>query len=312
MFVSTVIPTIGRSTLETAVQSVLSQVIPGEENEIIVVNDSGKPLPPANWTKCERVRIVDTQRNERSVARNSGAAIAKGKYVHFLDDDDWMLPDSFCHFHKLSQESNAPFIYGGSRLMEDTSTHLYDIHMKEKGNCFAQMMAGEWIPTGSYLVKREVFFKVGGFTPAMNVYEDFDFTRRAALLVDFDFIQQPVLCILRGMDWNTTTPRQPQKKLIRELTLSAREKILSNPAAFSRILLSGQTNYWRGHVLRTYLSSLIWNSKTRSYSQAIARGLQIIALMTLSGYYMLRPEYWKGLMKPHISRIVSKAAQHQL
>jgi glycosyltransferase involved in cell wall biosynthesis len=312
MFVTTVIPTIGRSTLDTAVMSVISQAIPGEKNEIIVVNDSGNPLPPADWAHCQMVRIVETQRHERSVARNTGAAVAKGQYLHFLDDDDWMLPDSFRHFYKLSQGTDAPFMYGGSRLMEDSSTHLYDIHMKDKGNCFAQMMAGEWIPTGSYLVKREVFFKAGGFTPLMNVYEDFDFTRRAAQFVDFDYIQEPVLCILRGADWNTSTPRQPQKKLIRELTLSAREKILSNPMAFPRILKSAKTNYWRGHVLRTYLSSFVWNLKARTYAQAIARSVQIIILMALSGYLMLRPEYWKGLMKPHISRIVSNPAQHQL
>jgi hypothetical protein len=42
MFVSTVIPTVGRSTLDIAVKSVLDQKIIDDTNEIIVVNDSGK------------------------------------------------------------------------------------------------------------------------------------------------------------------------------------------------------------------------------------------------------------------------------
>ena len=47
--------------------------------EVIVVNDSGQPLPDMDWQHCPRVRVIDTNRRERSVARNTGAAIAQGK-----------------------------------------------------------------------------------------------------------------------------------------------------------------------------------------------------------------------------------------
>jgi glycosyltransferase involved in cell wall biosynthesis len=161
MFVSTVIPTVGRSTLNTAVKSVLDQKNIDDVNEIIVVNDSGKPLPYAEWMDSDRVRVIDTNHNERSVARNTGAAIAKGDYLHFLDDDDWILPGSFSLFKRLTKKTKAGFIYGGSKLAESADKILYEINMKHKGNCFAQVMAGEWIPTGSYLVKRDIFSKRG-------------------------------------------------------------------------------------------------------------------------------------------------------
>jgi glycosyltransferase involved in cell wall biosynthesis len=305
MFVSTIIPTVGRSTLDTAVKSVLDQKIMDDTYEIIVVNDSGKPLPYAAWMESDRVRVIDTNHNERSVARNTGAAIAKGDYLHFLDDDDWILPGSFSYFKKLSKKTGAGFIYGGAKLAESADQILYEINMKHKGNCFAQAMAGEWIPTGSYLVKRDIFFQVGAFIPSMVVYEDFDFTRRAALETDFDFIEEPVLCILRGNQWDTTTPRQRQGQLVRKLTLRARERILSHPHAFKRSIHSANTTYWRGHVLRTYVSSLIWNLKVRTYSLATARLVQIVALIVVSGIHLLKPEYWRGLVKPHSSTIVN-------
>jgi glycosyltransferase involved in cell wall biosynthesis len=44
MLCSAIIPTVGRSTLSRAVESVLKQGSLGEEFEVIVMNDSGKLL----------------------------------------------------------------------------------------------------------------------------------------------------------------------------------------------------------------------------------------------------------------------------
>ena len=76
MFWSTIIPTIGRPTLARAVNTVLAQGFSMADFEIIVVNDAGKPLPPAEWQQAPNVKVVNTERRERSVARNTGAAIA--------------------------------------------------------------------------------------------------------------------------------------------------------------------------------------------------------------------------------------------
>ena len=92
MFCSTIIPTIGRKSLDRAVQSVLDQDFPKTDYEVIVVNDSGEPLVDRKWAHSQIVKVVNTNRRERCVARNVGAALARGKYLHFLDDDDWMLP----------------------------------------------------------------------------------------------------------------------------------------------------------------------------------------------------------------------------
>ena len=72
MFVSTIIPTVARDTLARAVVSVLDQDLAGEDFEVIVVNDSGAPLPSAPWQSSSRVRIVDTRR------------VVKGKRVDFV------------------------------------------------------------------------------------------------------------------------------------------------------------------------------------------------------------------------------------
>jgi glycosyltransferase involved in cell wall biosynthesis len=103
MFCSTVIPTIGRPTLSRAVCSLLDQAFTADDFEVIVVNDSGRPLPEMDWQHSAQVRVIDTNRRERSVARNTGAAIAGGRYLHFLDylvpwrhSGRWITPAMRC------------------------------------------------------------------------------------------------------------------------------------------------------------------------------------------------------------------------
>ena len=102
MFCSVIIPTIGRQTVTRAIYSVLEQEFTADNFEVIVVNDSGQILPDAPWQHFEQVRLINTNRRERSVARNAGAAIAKGKYLCFLDDDDWLLPRALEQFWALA------------------------------------------------------------------------------------------------------------------------------------------------------------------------------------------------------------------
>src|SRR6185369_10393658 len=79
-FCTTIIPTIARPTLARSVESVLSQRF-DQPFEIIVINDSGAPLPAAAWQQSAQVRVVDTPHRERSMARNTGAALARGRYL---------------------------------------------------------------------------------------------------------------------------------------------------------------------------------------------------------------------------------------
>jgi len=103
MFCSTIIPTVDRPTFARAVQSVLEQDFT-TVFQVINVNDFGSPLPEAEWQHSARVRVVDTDFREHSVARNMGAAIAKGRCLHFLDDD-MFLPDALNALWSLDKQN---------------------------------------------------------------------------------------------------------------------------------------------------------------------------------------------------------------
>jgi glycosyltransferase involved in cell wall biosynthesis len=74
------------------ISRVLGQNLEAESYEIIVVNDSGKPLEGFECLQSTQVTVVNTNRAKLCMARNVGAAVATGKYLYFLDDDDYLLP----------------------------------------------------------------------------------------------------------------------------------------------------------------------------------------------------------------------------
>ena len=297
LFFSYIIPTIGRKSLEIAAQSVLSQDFSHADFEIIVVNDSGSRLPSTAWHASPHVRIINTNKCERSFARNSGAAVAKGKYLAFLDDDDWILPGALNAFWQLaSRQPNAAWIYGGIQIVDEHRTVLAEINSSLKGNCFAQIMGGAWAPIQASVIEAHAFFQVGGFSPLICGTEDEDLCRRIAYHGDFANTPEKVACLYRGQTWSTSTNyhRAPED------TKYSRDLILSKPKTFQRLRSSVDSSYWSGRVLRVYLSTLLWNLRKKRFFTALSRLLYSSAFLGLSIKYLFSRDYWAGLRADHV------------
>ena len=50
-----------------------------------------------------------------AVWRNAGATVAQGRYLHFLDDDDWLEQGALQALWELSQQRDAAWLYGYTR-----------------------------------------------------------------------------------------------------------------------------------------------------------------------------------------------------
>lgn len=299
VFCSTIIPTIGRPTLSRAVESVLNQQFSAGEFEIIVVNDSGKPLPEAEWQKSEKVKTIHTNRRERCVARNAGAAMAKGRYLHFLDDDDWLLPGALESFWQLApQATDAAWLYGSSQLVDRQGKPLIQLQHNMNGNRFVQVMAGEWIPLQSSLIKAEAFFAIGGFHPLIPGIEDIDLGRRIALRGDVFYTSQVVACIAMGQENSATNQSRAQ-----QYSRWAREEILNEPGAFTRMRASADHSYWYGRIVRAYLTSAIWNLRRKNIFTAMSRVSFGLAGFGLAGWHIFSKSFWKAVTSQHQSGV---------
>ena len=301
MLCSTIIPTVGRSKVSRAVESVLNQTIVADDFEVIVVNDSGQPLPEAEWQQMEQVRVVTTNHRERSVARNTGAAIAVGRYLHFLDDDDWLFPEALQQLWQLAVSSNAAWLYGASQLVDRRQEPLIQLHHGLQGNCFVQVMAGEWIPLQASLIKTATFFEVGGFNPYLSGPEDIDLLRRIALRGNIAGTESLIAYIERGNEGSTTDYDHHPK-----MSRWARESILDSSGVFERLRASADSNYWQGRILRVYLTSVIWNLQHKRPLPAASRGLFTLLALILAGPNLFSSSFWRAVAKPYASETFAR------
>ncbi len=294
MFASTIITTIGRATLARSVESCLSQQVSPADFEIIVVNDSGRPLPLAHWQRSERVTILNTNRRERCVARNAGAAIARGTYLHFLDDDDWMLPGAMEELWAVARRSNAAWIYGTARFVDKNETLLTEHHIGVDGNAFVQVVAGEWLPLQASLIRADRFFEAGGFDPRLTVCEDKDICRWVALRGDFANTSAPVACIVRDRERSTTVYDRAYG-----YSVWSRDNVLSERGAFARMWGAANTPYWHGRLVRAYLTCVAWNLRQRRFIRASTRGVGAAVAFVRSARDVVSPIYWRALIQSH-------------
>ena len=84
--------------ISKCLESVIDQDLDPEDYEIIVVNDE---TPDESFLIAQKfadrhanIRLVDKKNGGVSTARNAGIDVATGKYIYFLDSDDFLLPNS--------------------------------------------------------------------------------------------------------------------------------------------------------------------------------------------------------------------------
>lgn len=299
LLISAILPTFHREhLLAEAVSSVLTQDVGCAEVEIVVANDSGEPLGRADWQRDPRVLVVDTNRTERSVARNTGAALSRGEFLHFLDDDDILLPGAYkCLVHR-AQDSDAVCTCGGYEAWDPENGTLSTVTALGEGRMFAPLVAGNGIPLGSCLVRREAFFASGGFDPGFVVMEDLELLQRIALLGGFARVNNVVARFRVGAHAISTTDGGKGGEACR------RQRENAFGMASCRNDLQSSLREWkaphcRGRLVRYYLGS----SSRHVKRFAVLTGLQrAVAALGLSGPGLMQPGFWKGFVGPDEGR----------
>ncbi len=288
MFCSTIIPTINRATLSRAVRSVLDQDFREDSFEVIVVNDSGWPLPDMDWQHTPNVRVIETHGRERCVARNTGAGLAAGRYLHFLDDDDILLPGALQSFWQATRASEAAWLYGYWQTVDNDGKLVEEFRPELDGNIFALLVAGEGLPLQASLLRTKDFFEAGGFDsrPAFVGIEDRDLGRRIALQGNISFVPSVVAQVRIGICGSTTN-----WSALAEGDRKGREKALGSVGAFSRLRSSADTRYWRGRVCRAFAGSILWNLR---HMNLLTMASRAASGLLLTGNSLFSGDFWRG------------------
>lgn len=95
--------------LDRCVKSILNQTY--QNFELILVDDGSPDQCPEmcdRWAMADqRIRVLHKTNGGLSSARNAGLDVAKGKYIHFVDSDDWLERDAVEYLYTILKENNA-------------------------------------------------------------------------------------------------------------------------------------------------------------------------------------------------------------
>lgn len=307
--ISVIIPTIGRPSLRRAVASALEQELPGAEFEVIVVNDSGHPLGgTTDALRDPRVVMVTTNRRRQSVARNVGAAIARGQYLLFLDDDDWLAPKGLAVLHDIAvKHPDFVAIYGGVEFVNERGTHLGTLNLGASGNCASHMLAAALVLLGSALIRSDAFFNVGGITTAFTTSEETELFRRLSMTGEFGNTSQIVLAALRGQGWTSSQDYGPAIAFLR----TSREQILNQRGAFLRVVHSAREPYWRGRNVKAYAASTWFNVRIGQPLRAISRLIGLLLSVLAARSALFDSDFWYALRDSQVPATAQRVLSTQ-
>jgi LmbE family N-acetylglucosaminyl deacetylase len=165
--------------------------------EIIVVNDGG--ARPA----VDGVQLVDHETSRgRSEAANAGVRAATNALITFLDDDDLYYADHLATLARAAKDSTHAAWYSDavSAFVRVGETGALETHQRLRifGDDFDRnaLLADNFIPLPTVLFRRADFLDLGGFDPAFDLFEDWDFLIRLSERGDFVHVPR-VTCEIR-------------------------------------------------------------------------------------------------------------------
>jgi glycosyltransferase involved in cell wall biosynthesis len=186
---SIIIPVIRfASEEERAVRSVISQI--GENMEIVIVDDGSMPplQIPIELSEDQRIIVVRNHKNKGPAgARNAGILAAKGKWLAFLDSDDWLLPRTlmarFNSAKAYAARSDGKLLIHGCAFVDVDHLGMPSRVRTPREACELYAFAsGCWFCPGScVIIERQPFLdRVGPQDENLRRLEDLDWFLRAA------------------------------------------------------------------------------------------------------------------------------------
>ena len=169
--------------LDKCINSILNQTL--SEFELILIDDGSKDSSGLICDKYaesdKRIKVIHKSNGGISSARNVGLDVAKGKYIGFVDSDDWIERDMYELLYNICEDNNCDIANCSSIIHYEQKTvinggHSLIIHNREEA--MKTMLEGTLYDevVWTKLINREILDGIR-FTEGI-VYEDTYFTYR--------------------------------------------------------------------------------------------------------------------------------------
>ncbi len=174
--VSILVRSTDRAYLLEALDSIALQTWPNIEVVVIAAKPEHKNLPQR--VGRHPIRLIPTDRLlDRAAAANRALKEARGEYLLFLDDDDWLMPSHIARLvHVLERQSSAHAAYTGIVLVKPDGTpagQTLDLPFD-----WVRQRAGNLTPIHAVLFRSSLLNHGLAFDESLGMYEDWDFWLR--------------------------------------------------------------------------------------------------------------------------------------
>lgn len=182
--VSVIIPVFnGESTIGRTLDSVLAQT--HGHLEVLVIDDGSHDRTAELVEAYDDSRIALHRFANRGahISRNRGLEMASGRFLSFLDADDWWRADKLeKQLGALSRRPEASVAYSFTQYVDEQGVPLHRGYQgRIEGDVLTELFVRFFLQNGSNaLIRREVVERIGGFDERLDVCDDYDFYLRAA------------------------------------------------------------------------------------------------------------------------------------
>ena len=230
--VSVVLTTHNRlELLKRAVKSVWEQTY--SNIELIVVDDASDD-GTFQWSKNQKFIYHYISRKESkggNYARNLGIKATKGKYIAFLDDDDYWQSEKIYKQVELIKSKECGLVYCGRQfenvLVDSVAYSFSKIDPDNQGDVSKRIFSSIICSTSTIMVEKELLFKAGLFDENLSYWQEYELNIRLAQMTHFYYIDEP-LCVYRidKRDKNRLTNKYfDWKKAVNYIEMKHKKKI---------------------------------------------------------------------------------------
>ena len=188
----------GKKYLSSCIDSIVSQTYTNWEIIFWDNNSQDNSKKILNNYSDPRVKYFKSEITTKLYeARNNAIKKALGKYIAFLDVDDWWLPEKLkTQVNFLEKNKEVGMVYSNFYVVKEKNKKkkIFSSNLLPEGNITQRLLDKYQIGILSVVIKKELSKKYE-FDKHLEIIGDFDFFLKISKLIKVGCIQKPLACV---------------------------------------------------------------------------------------------------------------------